>query len=114
MTDDAAHDAADNTAADDTHGSPRKTHATTDHRGSHHHGHRHAMALRTAQQPGHPHSAIGRVGNAVRLVFGRGQMASVVVDVARLTPADRVVDIGRGPGTAVRVASRRCVHQVGS
>ena len=54
-----------------------------------------------------------RVLNAVSLVFGRGAMAKCVADVARLTPADRVVDIGCGPGTAVRVASRRCERATG-
>ncbi len=75
-------------------------------------GHRHHGGA-DGQQPGHPHSLAGRVGNAVRLVFGRGPMATVVSDVARLTPADRVVDIGCGPGTAVRVASRRCEQATG-
>ena len=40
-------------------------------------------------------------------------MASVVADIARLTPADRVVDIGCGPGTAVRVAARQCARATG-
>ena len=47
------------------------------------------------------------------LVFGRGKTANRVADLARLTPADRVVDIGCGPGTAVRVASRRCEWATG-
>jgi ubiquinone/menaquinone biosynthesis C-methylase UbiE len=47
------------------------------------------------------------------MVFGRGKAATCVADVARLTPADRVVDIGCGPGTAVRVASRRCEWATG-
>jgi ubiquinone/menaquinone biosynthesis C-methylase UbiE len=50
---------------------------------------------------------------AVSMVFGRGKAATTVADVARLTPADRVVDIGCGPGTAVRVASRRCQWATG-
>ncbi len=44
----------------------------------------------------------------VSMVFGRGRMATFVADLARLTPADRVVDVGCGPGTAVRVAARHC------
>jgi len=47
------------------------------------------------------------------MVFGRARAATCVADVARLTPADRVVDIGCGPGTAVRVASRRCQWATG-
>ena len=47
------------------------------------------------------------------MAFGRGKAATCVADVARLTPADRVVDIGCGPGTAVRVASRRCEWATG-
>jgi ubiquinone/menaquinone biosynthesis C-methylase UbiE len=43
----------------------------------------------------------------VSLVFGRGKAATCVADLALLTPADRVVDIGCGAGTAVRVASRQ-------
>ena len=50
---------------------------------------------------------------AVSMVFGRGKAATCVADLARLTPADRVVDIGCGPGTAVRVASRRCEWATG-
>jgi len=50
---------------------------------------------------------------ALSMVFGRGKAAACVADVARLTPADRVVDIGCGPGTAVRVASRRCEWATG-
>ena len=47
------------------------------------------------------------------MVFGRGKAATCVADLARLTPADRVVDVGCGPGTAVRVASRRCEWATG-
>ena len=108
MTDTSDHDGADHDAADHD----GADHDAADHGSCHHHGHRHDGAG-DGRQPGHPHSATGRVGNAVRLVFGRGRMASVVADVALLTPADRVVDIGCGPGTAVRVASRRCARATG-
>jgi len=47
------------------------------------------------------------------MVFGRGRAATCVADVARLTPTDQVVDVGCGPGTAVRVASRRCGSATG-
>ena len=73
--------------------------------------HRHDGAA--GQTPDHPHVALARLLNAVSLVFGRGPMATCVADVAHLTPADRVVDIGCGPGTAVRVASRRCGSATG-
>ncbi len=55
----------------------------------------------------HQHSRLRAVVYRVSMVFGRGKAATCVADVARLTPADRVVDVGCGPGTAVRVASRR-------
>jgi len=47
------------------------------------------------------------------MVFGRGRAATCVADVARLTRSDRVVDVGCGPGTAIRVASRRCERATG-
>ena len=55
----------------------------------------------------HQHSRLRAVVYRVSMVFGRAKAAICVADVARLTPADRVVDVGCGPGTAVRVASRR-------
>lgn len=50
---------------------------------------------------------------ALSMLFGRGRAARSVADLAGLTSADRVVDIGCGPGTAVRVASMRCEHATG-
>ncbi len=44
---------------------------------------------------------------AVSMTIGRGPLARAAADAARLTPADRVIDIGCGPGTAVRLAARR-------
>jgi SAM-dependent methyltransferase len=61
----------------------------------------------------HPHSKLRSAVFAVSMVFGRGKAATCVADLARLTPADHVVDIGCGPGTAVRVASRRCEWSTG-
>jgi hypothetical protein len=42
---------------------------------------------------------------AVSMTMGRGRLAHTVIGAARLTPGDRVVDIGCGPGTAVRLAA---------
>jgi len=61
----------------------------------------------------HQHSKFRSALFAVSMVFGRGKAATCVADVARLTHTDRVVDIGCGPGTAVRVASRRCERATG-
>ena len=61
----------------------------------------------------HPSSKLHAAVFAASMVFGRGKAATTVADLARLTPADRVVDIGCGPGTAVRVASRRCEWATG-
>ena len=50
---------------------------------------------------------------ALSMTAGRGPLARAVADAAELTPADRVVDIGCGPGTAVRHASRRAATATG-
>lgn len=50
---------------------------------------------------------------AVSMTAGPGQLARAVADAAELTPADRVVDIGCGPGTAVRYAAARAATVVG-
>lgn len=39
--------------------------------------------------------------------------ARLVADLADLSAADRVIDVGSGPGTAVREAARRGAHAVG-
>jgi len=46
------------------------------------------------------------------LVMGRGN-ARLVVDLASVSDADRVVDIGCGPGGAARVADQRGATVVG-
>jgi ubiquinone/menaquinone biosynthesis C-methylase UbiE len=46
------------------------------------------------------------------LFMGRGN-ARLAVDLASVSDADRVVDIGCGPGTAVRAAARRGASVVG-
>jgi len=50
---------------------------------------------------------------AVSMTAGRGPLARAVADAAELGPADRVVDIGCGPGTAVRYAAQRVAAAVG-
>jgi ubiquinone/menaquinone biosynthesis C-methylase UbiE len=41
------------------------------------------------------------------MAIGRGQGARLVADLTGTGPGDRVVDVGCGPGTAVREAARR-------
>ncbi len=50
---------------------------------------------------------------ALSMTAGRGPLARAVADAAELTPADRVVDIGCGPGTAVRHAAGRAATATG-
>jgi ubiquinone/menaquinone biosynthesis C-methylase UbiE len=50
---------------------------------------------------------------AVSMTAGRGPLARAVAGAAGLTPADRVLDIGCGPGTAVRHAARRAATATG-
>ena len=58
-------------------------------------------------------------GNAFELVtamsmtIGRGRLARAVIDAVGLVPDDRVLDIGCGPGTAVREAARRAAAATG-
>jgi SAM-dependent methyltransferase len=44
---------------------------------------------------------------ALRMTIGRGPMARLAADSAGVGPADHVVDVGCGPGTAAREAARR-------
>jgi ubiquinone/menaquinone biosynthesis C-methylase UbiE len=50
---------------------------------------------------------------AVSMTAGRGPLARAVADAAKLAPADRVADIGCGPGTAVRYAAPRAATVAG-
>jgi ubiquinone/menaquinone biosynthesis C-methylase UbiE len=50
---------------------------------------------------------------AVSMTAGRGPLARTVADAAELTAGDRVVDIGCGPGTAVRYAAPRAATATG-
>src|SRR5271165_6086391 len=54
-----------------------------------------------------------QVITAVSMTAGRGPLARSVADAARLTPADHLIDIGCGPGTAVRLAGRRAATATG-
>jgi SAM-dependent methyltransferase len=56
--------------------------------------------------------AFGVVAGLGMLIMGRGQ-ARLVADLAAVSDADRVVDIGCGPGDAVRAAARRGASVVG-
>ncbi|MGZ4705218.1 MAG: class I SAM-dependent methyltransferase [Acidimicrobiales bacterium] len=44
---------------------------------------------------------------ALSMVVGRGDVARLAADLTRVGPADRVVDVGCGPGAAAREAARR-------
>ncbi len=73
-----------------------------------------ASSTRTGQ-PGTCREASGAVQvlNAVSMVFGRGAAARTVARAAGLTHEDRVVDVGCGPGTAVREAARHAAAATG-
>ena len=47
------------------------------------------------------------------MTAGHGPRVHAVADAAELTAADRVVDVGCGPGTAVRLAARRAATATG-
>jgi SAM-dependent methyltransferase len=50
---------------------------------------------------------------ALAMTAGRGPLARAIISEARLTAADRAVDVGCGPGTAVREAASRGVPVTG-
>jgi SAM-dependent methyltransferase len=54
-----------------------------------------------------------RLLTAVSMTVGRGPAARTVAGLAGLVPQDRLVDIGCGPGTAVRTAAGRCADVTG-
>ena len=60
----------------------------------------------------HEHSAF-HIVFAIALVLDRGSTARLVTGLAELTGDDRVVDVGCGPGAAVRMAARRCATATG-
>ncbi len=64
------------------------------------------------QSPGATHGAhapgkVGEVMMAVAMSVGRGAAARALAEIAGLTAEDRLVDVGCGPGAAVREAARR-------
>lgn len=62
----------------------------------------------------HPGSS-GASGTLLALLFavGRGRAARAIADLAEVRAGDHVVDVGCGPGTALRVAARRGATGVG-
>lgn len=54
----------------------------------------------------------GVLGGLVMLLGGRSA-ARLVVDLAELSPEDRVIDVGCGPGNAARRAARAGAHVTG-
>ncbi len=63
---------------------------------------------------GHP-GFTGMTGLLVGLtmVVGRGGVARLAADLAAVSAADRVIDVGCGPGSAVREAARRGARVTG-
>jgi len=57
----------------------------------------------------HPHGRVFEFVYVVSMLFGRGAMARTVAEHATLSTSDVVVDVGCGPGTAVRRARRQGV-----
>ena len=47
------------------------------------------------------------------MIIGRGRDAQLVADLCDLQPNDRALDIGCGPGTAVRHVAERCASVTG-
>ena len=60
-----------------------------------------------------PLAVASRWVTALSMTVGRSAAARAVAAAAGLQPGDRVVDLGCGPGTAVRVAARRGASAVG-
>jgi ubiquinone/menaquinone biosynthesis C-methylase UbiE len=54
----------------------------------------------------------GLLCSALFLALGRAK-ARLALDIASVSATDRVVDIGCGPGVAVRAAARRGAHAIG-
>jgi SAM-dependent methyltransferase len=67
---------------------------------------------KAAHQHGQPGTA-GQIFVAVSMTAGRGRAARAVADAAGLHDDDVVLDIGCGPGTAVREAARRGARATG-
>jgi SAM-dependent methyltransferase len=52
-------------------------------------------------------SGLGGLVAGLTMVFGRGDVARWAADLAKVGPGQHVVDVGCGPGAAVREAARR-------
>jgi ubiquinone/menaquinone biosynthesis C-methylase UbiE len=72
------------------------------------------MSLPVNHHADHPgFSGVVAAGTALVLLATGGRVARLAADVAGVTAADRVVDVGCGPGNAVREAARRGAHAIG-
>ena len=60
----------------------------------------------TAHDHTHPANRGYQLLTAISMTIGRGAAARTVADLAELSTDDRVLDIGCGPGTAIRRAGR--------
>jgi ubiquinone/menaquinone biosynthesis C-methylase UbiE len=70
--------------------------------------------MSTAQKTHHHRpGAVVDVITALSMTVGRGRAARVAADLAHVGPNDRVADIGCGPGTAIREATRRGAQATG-
>jgi SAM-dependent methyltransferase len=67
---------------------------------------------RSADHHHHPGAAFDLLAGLTMLVGRRG-IAETLVEVGRVVPGDRVVDIGCGPGVAARTAARHGATVIG-
>src|SRR3974377_2171391 len=58
-------------------------------------------------------SSFAEMATAISMTGGRGHAARVIADMVPLSPNDHVVDVGCGPGTAIREANRRGARATG-
>ncbi len=58
-------------------------------------------------------SGLSGILAALSMTLGRGGDASLATDLTGLAPGDRLLDLGCGPGAAVRFAARRGVPVIG-
>ena len=58
-------------------------------------------------------AGLGDFLHSLTLTVGRGPVAEMMTDLAAATPEDRLLDVGCGPGAAVRAAARRGADATG-